>query len=450
MKFRPLSIRQRFTLWCLVALIAMLGGSATATYFFIRHSWEEALSRQLDNDLVTVQAYLQLMPKGEGCCGHVAGDIPFMAVDAGQVVYHSEGICRTGLIKDNAFVRMNEGVWRSQQGHMLMFRSCPIIIYGRPCTLTVGIDTSAMIENLATLRRILATILLAGGLLGAGGSYILAGKAIEPVRQMAREANAISAENLGQRLSSPNTHDELGQLAEAFNKTLERLHSSFEQMREFIANVSHELRTPLTALRSVGEVSLRGEPSVENYQEAIGSMLEEVQRLSRMVEDLLMLARSEAGTLCRSFHIVDVSENVQNVVGLLRVLAEEKEQTLELSTSVEAASSRADGSVLEMAISNILDNAIRFTPVHGHIRVRVLRNHSTCIEVEDEAPVIPENERSLVFERFYRVRGSQLSQAGGAGLGLAIARWAVEIHGGKIQFVEGAHGNCCRIELPAA
>ncbi len=306
-----------------------------------------------------------------------------------------------------------------------------------------------MIENLATLRRILATILLAGGLLGAGGSYILAGKAIEPVRQMAREANAISADNLGQRLSSPNTHDELGQLAEAFNKTLERLHSSFEQMREFIANVSHELRTPLTALRSVGEVSLRGEPSVENYQEAIGSMLEEVQRLSRMVEDLLLLARSEAGTLCRSFHIVDVSENVQNVVGLLRVLAEEKEQTLELSTSVEAASSRADGSVLEMAISNILDNAIRFTPVHGHIRVRVLRNHSTCIEVEDEAPVIPENERSLVFERFYRVRGSQFSQAGGAGLGLAIARWAVEIHGGKIQFVEGAHGNCCRIELPA-
>jgi heavy metal sensor kinase len=282
------------------------------------------------------------------------------------------------------------------------------------------------------------------------GGYLLAGRVLAPVGAMADTVRRITAESLDARLPVANSADEFGRLAGVFNETLSRLDAAFEQLRRFTADASHELRTPLTAIRSVGEVALQRSLTTEGYREVIGSMLEEVDRLARLVENLLLLTRAEAGRIPLSRATVDLRELVAGVSDGLKVLAEEKNQELIVELSGPVAV-HCDATVLRQGITNLLHNAIKYTPPRGVIRVAATSNASgdAVIEVQDSGPGIPAGDQQRVFERFYRVDQARSRDTGGTGLGLAIARWTVEASGGRIELESMAgQGALFRVVLP--
>ena len=227
-----------------------------------------------------------------------------------------------------------------------------------------------------------------------------------------------------------------------FNETLARLDAAFEQLRRFTADASHELRTPLTAIRSVGEVALQRSLSAHGYREVIGSMLEEVDRLTRLVESLLLLTRAEGGRIPLTRGVVNLGELVSGVSPVsLRILAEDKDQALIWSTPSHGVTADALAYFSPVAWINLLHNAIKYTPNNGVIRVAVKTSAfgEAAIDVQDTGPGIPAAHRARIFERFYRVDDARAREAGGVGLGLAIARWAVEANGGRIE-VESDEG----------
>ena len=249
------------------------------------------------------------------------------------------------------------------------------------------------------------------------------------------------------RLPVGNPDDEMGRLAAVFNATLRRLEQSFEQMRRFTADVSHQLRTPLTAIRSVGEVGLRtGHREESSYRAIIGSMLEETDRLAVLVDRLLTLSRAEMGQGTFARDTVNLTELAEDVVGHLGVLAEEKGQSLTVDAT-GAPTAVADRVVLRQALINLVDNAIKFTPAGGAVSIRVSGTDGTAtLDVSDTGSGIPDEARDRVFDRFYR--GDE-DAAAGSGLGLSIAKSAVEANGGELTVARsGPQGTTFRITFP--
>lgn len=278
----------------------------------------------------------------------------------------------------------------------------------------------------------------------------MAYKVLLPLRDMALRAETITASQLDQRLPIENPNDELGHMARVLNDLLERLQDSFDNLKRFTADASHELRTPLASIRSVGEVGLQRLHTAEEYRDTIGSMLEEVTRLTEMVDGLLSVSRADAGevTLHRTtFSPLDLA---REVVGLLGLLAEEKGQQIQIEGEGNLLVN-ADRMVLQRGLANIVENAIKYGPSASQISIHV-RGSGDCVDisVEDSGETIPEDLRHKVFERFFRIDASRSREAGGSGLGLAIAKWAIEANGGSISLGAGrGGGNRFLVRLPA-
>jgi len=291
-------------------------------------------------------------------------------------------------------------------------------------------------------------VLVAAGLSG----YSLAGRALSPIGQMARLAREITPEKLDARLPNENPDDELGQLAQVFNDTLARLEQAFTQLRRFTSDASHELRTPLAMMRSVGEVGLQKDGTRAEYRDIIGSMLEEVNRLTSLVDNLLTISRGDSGHLQLHRTTVPLMGLAREAAGLLDVLAEEKSLRIVLQGDQSAPLDR-DRLFLRQPLVNILHNSVKYSPAGALIRVRVqigTANDEVAVEIEDSGPGIPPDDQARVFDRFYRVDKARWRESGGAGLGLAIAKWAVEVHGGNVGLrSEPDHGCIFRITLPS-
>jgi heavy metal sensor kinase len=276
--------------------------------------------------------------------------------------------------------------------------------------------------------------------------YVLARRALSPVDVMAKRAAQITADHLNERIMIANPEDELGQLGTAFNATLARLESSFDQLRRFTADASHELRTPLTAIRSVGEVALSKGGNENYYRDTIGSMLEETNRL---VDSLLTMSRADAGRVSLHFSPVSLLELARQSASLLEVLAEEKNQSIRVEGN-DAIEVNADRTILRQALVNLIDNAVKFSPENGVIHVRVMENGANAVvEVQDNGPGIPVEHKARIFERFYRVDKARARQEGGTGLGLSIVEWAVTVHRGTVEVdCETGAGSIFRVRLP--
>jgi heavy metal sensor kinase len=319
----------------------------------------------------------------------------------------------------------------------------------------LGLAGRVLTAQEAQVRRELAElviVLLAGAPIGVAmagaGGYLVARRALSPVDRMAERARAISAERLEERLPVDNPDDELGRLATVFNDLLARLQSSFDRTRQFTADASHELRTPLTSIRSVGETGLRDRLDVEGYREVVGSMLEEADRMTRLVDALLTLSRADAGRLPLSLTSFELQELATEVSAYLSVLAEEKGQ--QLLVEGEPVTIEADWLVLRQALVNLVDNAIRYGPAGLPIKIGYGVEHGEAIvEVVDRGPGVSPEHQARIFERFFRADRSRARNAGGAGLGLAIAAWAVGAHGGRIDYRDTpGGGGTFRIALP--
>lgn len=304
-------------------------------------------------------------------------------------------------------------------------------------------------EVLAALLGIILVSLPAMVAVLVVGGYLITRHWLKPLERMARQAEGITANNLALRLPEAGTAAELDRLAGAFNRTLGRLEDSFRTLDRFVGDASHELRTPLTTLRSVGEVGLRRSRTVEEYREIIGSMLEEADRLHRLVERLLELASTEGGAKAPHREWLELGDFVRTCADELGVLAEFKSQAL----AIEAAPCRvqADPVLLHQALQNLIDNAMKYSPAGATIRITVERQGGECrIAVMDEGPGIPPEHLARLADRFHRVEDSRVRGQGGFGLGLAITKAYMRVMGGRLEYAPGRpHGACFALVLPA-
>ena len=277
---------------------------------------------------------------------------------------------------------------------------------------------------------------------------LLAHGMTSPLREMAAAARAMARGDYRRRVTAT-SHDEVGELARAFNGMAAQLAEVDRTRRDLVANASHELRTPITALQAMLENLVDGVEAPD--PEALRGMLRQVERLSRLVNQVLDLSRLESGTMTlerRPFHLDD----------LLQAAAAEcrlNSGDVDLVVRVEPPDLHADGDPdrVHQVMSNLLENAVRHSPAGGCVEVRasVAPAAKVRIEVDDEGPGISEDESARVFERFYRSDAARSSSNGGAGLGLSIARWIVDLHGGSI-VPERREPNGCRmvVLLPGA
>ncbi len=325
------------------------------------------------------------------------------------------------------------GEIESERIHLRVHNSLVRPANGRIYLLRVGISMQPAHNALNQFRRTLL-LLIPLGIVAAGlAGWWVARLALRPIRQLSSAAHAIRPSDLERRLPVRGTNDELDQLADAFNGVLSRLEQSVRQMRDFTANISHELRTPLAALRGEAEVALSIPRPREEYRRVLESQLEEFEKLSRLVNDLLTLARAESGSIALHSEPVDLPGLARAATGWLHPLAEDRGLALELETEGEIVVT-GDPHWLEHMLLNLLDNAIKFTPEGGRIRVRVgTKDDQAVLEVSDSGIGIPADALAHVFNRFYQVEESRSGQSGGTGLGLALVSWIVEAHAGRIE-----------------
>jgi two-component system, OmpR family, sensor kinase len=287
-------------------------------------------------------------------------------------------------------------------------------------------------------RQMLILLAIAGPvalLLGSYGGLLLANQALHPVDRLTRAAEEIEAGDLSKRVQVPPKMDELGRLAATFNRMIARLQAAFERQRQFTADASHELRTPLAVMRGDIEIALRRERKPEDYRSVLTSNLEEIIRLSRLVEDLLMLARADAGQSILQREPIDLDELCAQMIEYLAPLAEEKEQYLiYYPPDTKPLRVNADAQRIKQMLLNLLDNALKYTPINGTITLTLfVKEHNAVITIADTGRGIPEEDLPHIFDRFFRhSRSTSDKTVQGFGLGLSIVRWIVHSHGGKI------------------
>jgi two-component system heavy metal sensor histidine kinase CusS len=320
---------------------------------------------------------------------------------------------------------------------------------GRTVVLMAGLEETD--RALARLGVVLLTAIPVMLLAAALWGYLLAGRALAPVRELAADTRVVTAEALHRRLSATSPHDELGQLSAAINDMIARLERSFAEMKRFTADASHELRTPLTVLRTEVELALQKALTPAEAQAVLGSVLEECDRLSRLTEQLLRLARQDAGLGQGVRQPVALASLAAGLVETLRPLAEVKGLSLGCRADGPPGEDtvRGDPDQLRQALVNVLENAVKYTSA-GSVSVSVdPRPDHVAVIVRDTGEGIPAEHLPHVFERFYRVDRSRSRELGGTGLGLSIARSIIEAHGGRIELDSAlGRGTACTITLP--
>lgn len=287
-------------------------------------------------------------------------------------------------------------------------------------------------------------------LLASLGGLWVANKALKPVDQLTRAAERIGRGNLSERVEEPRSQDEIGRLAATFNQMIGRLEQAFERERRFTADASHELKTPLAVLRGDIEVALRRERDPAEYQRVLKSSLEEIARLTKLTEDLLTLARSDAGESVLDLEPVRLDLLAANARAYVASLAESAGVVLTYDAPASPVVIEGDQKRLQQLLVNLLDNAIKYTPAGGNVRLSLAVDDSAAvIEVSDTGRGVPESALPHIFERFYRRTDSRDSRVTGFGLGLAISKWIVDAHGGSIEVesLEGA-GSRFTVRLP--
>jgi heavy metal sensor kinase len=431
------SIRLRLTLWYASALAVVMAAYGAFVYAAVRADLRAELGHALHEDEQVVRAIADHAATGADwraeMAKHWSEDEAYerrvvVRRPEGAVLFESEHPDDDAPLERATFVGQLDG----GEAHVEYARS-----------------RERMDEQLGRLLLVLALGLPLGVGFAAAGGWFLARRALAPVGRMADHASAIGASNLSARLPVDNPTDEIGRLATVFNETLARLEGSFERLRRFTADASHELRTPLTALRAVGEVGLRERRTAEQYRDIVGSMLEEVDRLARLVDSLLTLSRADAGRIALRPETFDLGGLAREVASHLSVLAEEKGQRLDVAAQGEVPVT-ADRAILRLAVVNLIDNAVKYAPSGTTVRVDVeVRDGVAALRVSDAGPGIAQEHHARLFDRFYRVDPARSREDGGTGLGLAIARWATEAHGGRIELAsEPGRGSRFTVVLP--
>lgn len=305
----------------------------------------------------------------------------------------------------------------------------------------------------AALRRtalLLAGLSLALLVLGGALSYWLAGRVLRPVRTIAALARSLGGSDLDRRVTVAVPDDELGELVDTFNEMLARLEASFESLRRFTADASHELRAPLALLRTELDVALAHDRSGAEYRRTLSGLRDEVDHLARLADQLLVLARVDAGSLVPRREALDVADLLHEAAARWRSAALIRNVRIEVEAP-DSGTVDAEPALIRRVIDNLTDNAIRHAPPGTAISLRATRETGGWwFAVRDRGPGIPSAHRPLLFRRFVRPDLARTREQGGAGLGLALSAGVVAAHGGRIELVHDAEpGALFRFFLPA-
>src|SRR5688572_12436012 len=336
--------------------------------------------------------------------------------------------------------------------HRLALRRVTLTQYGATYIVVAGSSLEPTDEELEALRDTLAYVVPIAMLLAGLGGWFLAHRSLAPVVAMAERARQIGGQDLGGRLPVANPRDELGQLAATFNELLARLESSMKQQRQFMADASHELRTPVTTTRTAANVALQQKHrDEEEYRRTLEIIEQQAARLARIVEDMFTLARDDAGTYPVRMQPMYLDEVIEEVGAAAGVVASTRHVDIEVRAT-KSASFVGDEELIRRLVANLLDNAVRHSPAGSTVRVELEATHSGySLVVADRGSGIPAEHQAHVFERFYRVDASRTraNTDGGAGLGLALARWVATVHGGDITLAESSEdGTTFLVSLP--
>lgn len=432
------SIRFRLTVWYSLALAAGLALFASAIWLSMRHS----LVSDLDNTLAETAANTETFLRQELADRNVtlkeeldeyAHALPpgthLEIVDrSGSLVFVSGAKIPRALI---AHLSAGLHALRAPNtGYHVLIRYA--LIHGGEWRIVV----SASLDNIENLLRRLRWLLIAFipaiiAIAGLGGAW-LSRRALKPVDAMTAVARAIGINNLSERLAIPQTGDELERLAETWNAMLARLEDAFKRLSRFTADASHELRTPLAVIRTTAELASRRSRSAESYRDALAQIAVESERTTRMVEDLLFLARCDAEHVEMPMIALDLAATVEELCHQMQPVAASKAITL--TADIPKASAFVNGNeiALRRLVLALLDNAIRYSRIDGEVKVRVRdENDSVRLEVEDSGPGIPETELPHIFDRFYRSPEARAS-GNGSGLGLSLAASIAQRHHARI------------------
>ncbi|MFB3827589.1 MAG: heavy metal sensor histidine kinase [Bryobacteraceae bacterium] len=350
----------------------------------------------------------------------------------------------------------HQPVWRtrySNSGVPYLIRAGVVYdeAHVHPYYIALGRSLGANRDILRQYTWIYAGLIPMGILLGSALGWLLAGRALTPVKEVARAAQRISGSNLSMRIPTRGAGDELDYLIATFNRMIERLETSFQQIRQFSTDVSHELRTPITAIRGQLEVALFTARGVEQYREAVMNALQDIERLSHIVRALLLLSQAESGQLALQKSRLDLSETAAGIVEQFQIPADEANVRL-VADLAPGALLDADRVQIERLFTNLLSNAIKFTPAGGEVRVSVAPGDGwvEALVADTGRGIAPEH-LPHIFDRFYRAPGQNMTAEKGLGLGLSFVAWIVKAHGGRVNVEsEPGKGTAFRVTLPAA
>lgn len=472
MRFRIESVRARLTIFYVLVLAVVLLVVGGLIYFLLARVLytriDEGLlavmqiaSNSLDNDLAEGQ---DVADAARSTAAELASRQQMLAIyDAnGQLLAESgrDDDLEIHLppvasipVNDTQLTTITEA-GDDDDRHRLALRRITLPKHDATYIVVAGGSLEPTDEELEALRDTLGYVVPIALLLAGLGGWFLAHRSLVPVVAMAERARRLGGEDLSGRLPVANPRDELGRLAETFNELLGRLESSMKQQRQFMADASHELRTPITTTRSAANVALQQRHRDEDeYRHALTIIEQQATRLSGIVDDMFTLARADAGNYPVRSQPMYLDEVVDEEVSAARIVASTKDVRIEFDGTGSAAFV-GDEELIRRMVMNLLDNAVRHSPPGAVVQVHL---HTTdaayAIVVADQGAGIPSENQPHIFERFYRVDASRArgSRDGGAGLGLALARWVAQLHNGTVTLTTSSNtGSTFTVQLPTA
>lgn len=470
------SLRVKLTVYYLAILSAVLLLFGVAIYFYLSRSLLTTIDQALAFQVEKIEVGIAV-GAGADMSNHplmqdpeAQGDLLPLAPHIYQIINEQGKITDGGMttLKDHLPVDANElmklevgktifSSVRLKSGESLRVATRRVKDYDGDGTyfIRLGQSLSAMESARRRALLVLGIAIPLALLLGSFGGLLLANQALSPVDRITSVAEQIANGDLTERVPMPASSaakmDEIGRLAATFNHMISRLQAAFERQKQFTSDASHELRTPLAVMRGDMEIALRRERSPQEYQRVLGSNLEEIVRLTRLIEDLLMLARADSGRVELRCEPVDLNKLCQQMTDYISPLAEQRQQVLSYDSENADVYINADLQRIKQMLLNLLDNAIKYTEPGGNITLGLkIEGNQAVITVADTGRGIPTEDLPHIFERFFR-RSAKTSDrsAAGFGLGLSIVKWIVESHNGQIETIsQQGQGTTFIVKLP--
>jgi heavy metal sensor kinase len=465
-----LSIGSRLTLWYLAIFALGQFAFGAGMWLVLRHHLVSLVDKNLQDQAADVRSFLVAQKKNAGVpkfreevtetyAGEYAGEYLAIYTSDGEPVYVSDFLEKNSFappVSASGTGPPSKDFFEDREvgGRHLRFLQSRINTHGLTFLIATGAPMKEVRETLRALQNYLLLLAPLVLIISAIGGLWLSRRALAPVDALTRTARNISGHNLGNRLEKLDTGDELQRLSDTLNEMLDRIEKVFLRITQFTADASHELRTPIALMRTEAEVALRRARDSHAYREALQHILNETEKTSVLIEDLLALARADSGSESLKRQPLELGELLRDCVQGWQPLAARAGHELAYHSDAGPVWVVADESTLRRVLSILLDNAVKYTPAPGHIEVSLDANlddrrRRAVVSVSDSGIGISAEEQSKIFERFYRVDKARGRAAGGAGLGLAIARWIVEQHAGSIK-VESAtdKGSKFSVQIP--